>query len=143
VFRTQLASHSTSYSSISHTAGHSHEDIHIRRVGENHIYTLYIQCFWQGNHQIYSYKRCIYTVLANQPYTYACVLNCSVLARLQAREHTHTQTHTQTHTHTHAHTHAHKNSCSLLAMLQAREHTHILRHTLKLTHTSACAVAAC
>jgi len=23
------------------------------RVGQNHIYTVYIWCFWQGNHQIY------------------------------------------------------------------------------------------
>jgi hypothetical protein len=23
------------------------------RVGQNHIYTVYIRCFWQGNHQIY------------------------------------------------------------------------------------------
>jgi hypothetical protein len=35
------------------------------RVGQNHIYTVYIRYFWQGNHQIYGYIRCIYTVLAN------------------------------------------------------------------------------
>ena len=35
------------------------------RVGQNHIYTVYIQYFWQGNHQIYGHIRCIYTVLAN------------------------------------------------------------------------------
>ena len=29
------------------------------------IYTVYIRCFWQENHQIYGHIRCIYTVLAN------------------------------------------------------------------------------
>jgi succinate dehydrogenase flavin-adding protein (antitoxin of CptAB toxin-antitoxin module) len=37
----------------------------ICRVGQNHIYTVYIRCFWQKNHQIYGHIRCIYTVLAN------------------------------------------------------------------------------
>jgi len=37
----------------------------MHRVGQNHIYTVYIRCFWQGNHQIYGHIRCIYTVLAN------------------------------------------------------------------------------
>jgi len=35
------------------------------RVGQNHIHTVYIRYFWQGNHQIYGHIRCIYTVLAN------------------------------------------------------------------------------
>jgi len=35
------------------------------RVGQNHIYTVYIQYFWQGNQEIYGHTRCIYTVLAN------------------------------------------------------------------------------
>jgi hypothetical protein len=35
------------------------------RVGQNHIYTVYIRYFWQGNHQMYGRIRCIYTVLAN------------------------------------------------------------------------------
>jgi len=42
--------------------------LHICRVGQNHIYTVYIWCFWQGNHQIYGHIRCIYTVLANPTY---------------------------------------------------------------------------
>jgi len=40
----------------------------IRRVGQNHIYTVHIRYFWQGNHQIYGHIRCIYTVLANPNY---------------------------------------------------------------------------
>jgi hypothetical protein len=40
------------------------------RVGQNHIYTVYIRYFWQGNHQIYGHIRCIYTVLANPTYVY-------------------------------------------------------------------------
>jgi len=35
------------------------------RVGQNHIYTVYIRYFWQGNHQIFGHIRCIYMVLAN------------------------------------------------------------------------------
>jgi len=38
------------------------------RVGQNHIYTVYIQYFWQGNDQIYGHIRCMYTVLANPIY---------------------------------------------------------------------------
>jgi len=37
----------------------------ICRVGQNHIYTVCIRYFWQGNHEIYGHIRCIYTVLAN------------------------------------------------------------------------------
>jgi hypothetical protein len=37
----------------------------ISRVGQNHIYTVYIRYFWLGNHQIYSVYIRIYTVLAN------------------------------------------------------------------------------
>jgi len=40
----------------------------ISRVGQNHIYTVYIRCFWQEIHQIYGHIRCIYTVLANPVY---------------------------------------------------------------------------
>jgi len=32
----------------------------ICRVGQNHIYTVYIRYFWQGNHQMYIYIRWIY-----------------------------------------------------------------------------------
>ena len=35
------------------------------RVGQDHIYMVYIRYFWQGNHQIYGHVWCIYTVLAN------------------------------------------------------------------------------
>jgi hypothetical protein len=40
----------------------------IPRVGQNHIHTVYIRYFWQGNHRIYGHIRCIYTVLANLTY---------------------------------------------------------------------------
>jgi len=40
----------------------------INRVGQNHIYTVYIRYFWQRNHQIYGHIQCIYTVLANPTY---------------------------------------------------------------------------
>jgi len=38
------------------------------RVGQNHIYTVYIRYSGQGKHQIYGHARCIYTVLANPVY---------------------------------------------------------------------------
>jgi len=41
---------------------------HIVRVGQNHIYTVYIRHFRQGNHQMYGHIWRIYTVLANPAY---------------------------------------------------------------------------
>jgi len=38
---------------------------HLCRVGQNHLYTVCIRYFWQGNHQKYGHIRCIYMVLAN------------------------------------------------------------------------------
>jgi len=42
------------------------------RVGQNHIYTVYIyvfiRYFWLGNHQIYGVYIRMYTVLANPKY---------------------------------------------------------------------------
>ena len=32
------------------------------KVGQDHIYTVYIRYFWQGNHQLYGLVRCIYTI---------------------------------------------------------------------------------
>jgi hypothetical protein len=37
----------------------------MNRVGQNHIYTVYIQYFWLENHQIYGVYIRIYPVLAN------------------------------------------------------------------------------
>ena len=36
------------------------------RVDQNHIYKVYIQYFWQGNHQINGHIKCIYS--SGQPY---------------------------------------------------------------------------
>jgi hypothetical protein len=38
------------------------------RVGQHHIYTVYVRHIWQGSHQIYGHIWCIYTVLANPIY---------------------------------------------------------------------------
>jgi hypothetical protein len=53
-----------------HPHFHAIQTVHLRyigifRVGQNHLYTVYIRYFWQGKHQIYGHIRCIYTVLAN------------------------------------------------------------------------------
>jgi hypothetical protein len=34
-------------------ASESGRVLFINRVGQNHVYTVYIRYFWQGNHQIY------------------------------------------------------------------------------------------
>jgi hypothetical protein len=51
------------------------------RVGQNHIYTVHVRCFWQGNHQIYGYIRCLFTVLPNYKHvqTSTCHLNKQLL----------------------------------------------------------------
>ena len=46
------------------------------RVGQNHIYTVYIRYFWQGNHKMYGRIRSTYTVLANLMYVALCVCVC-------------------------------------------------------------------
>jgi len=40
----------------------------IFRVGHNHIFTVCIRYFLQGNHHIYGHIRCVYMVLANPMY---------------------------------------------------------------------------
>jgi len=40
----------------------------MNRVGQNHMYTVYIRYFWLENHQIYGVYTRIYTVLANPSY---------------------------------------------------------------------------
>jgi len=67
----------------------------IPRVGQNHIYTVYIRYFWQGNHEIYGHIRCIYTVLANPIHTHT---------HIRTHAHTHIYTHTSICTHTHTYT---------------------------------------
>ena len=60
------------YDSCPHPEGHCSHVHCIFRVGQNHIYTVYIRCFWHGNHQIYDHIRCIHTVLAN-PTHFKCM----------------------------------------------------------------------
>jgi len=52
------------------------------RVGHNHIYTVYVRCFWQGNDQIYSHIRCIYTVLASPSDVVMLALSCYLQKKL-------------------------------------------------------------
>ena len=49
--------------------------VHMIRVDQNPMYTVYIRYFWQGYHQLYGFIRCICTVLANPTYD-ACVCVC-------------------------------------------------------------------
>jgi len=41
----------------------------ISKVGQNHMYMVYIQYFLQGFHQMYGHIRKLYTVLANPKYS--------------------------------------------------------------------------
>ena len=54
--------------------------LHIYKVGQNHIYTVFLRYFWQENHQIYGHIRCIYTVLANPTHIWM-----KLCFRIQAR----------------------------------------------------------
>jgi hypothetical protein len=54
----------------------------ISRVGQNHIYTVYIRYFWQGDHQIYGIVQCICLVLANPSYNECARLRSMLLAGL-------------------------------------------------------------
>jgi len=38
------------------------------KIGQNLIYTVHVQYFWQGNQQLHVHVWCIYTVLANPTY---------------------------------------------------------------------------
>ena len=51
--------------SSSSSSEESEESASISRVGQNHVYTVYVRYFWLGNHQIYGVYIRIYTVLAN------------------------------------------------------------------------------
>jgi len=44
---------------------HQQHNPAMSRAGQNHIYTVYIRYFWQGDHRIYGHIWRIYTVLAN------------------------------------------------------------------------------
>ena len=50
----------------------------ICRVGQGHIYTVYIWCFWQGNHQIYGHVRCKYRNTRFWPTLKICVFSALV-----------------------------------------------------------------
>jgi len=70
------------------------------RVGQNHIYTVYIRSFWQGNHQLFGHIRWIYMVLDNPTYTRKNVMSinrgittCVDQFPYVSLSHTHTHTH--------------------------------------------------
>jgi len=51
----------------------------IHRVSQNHICTVYIRCFWQGNHQLYGHIRSIYTVLVNSTFLWGMITSSAKL----------------------------------------------------------------
>jgi len=83
------------------------------RVGQNHIYTVYIRYFWQGKHQIYGHIWCIYTVLANPTHV------CSMRKTAGICPCTYTHTHTHTHAHTHTNTHIYLVCCHVHSQVRS------------------------
>jgi len=81
------------------------------RIGQSHIYMVYIRHLWQGNHQAYGHIRCIYTVLANPSYVKLPLLfqlpYDITHAQIHISTHAHIYTHTYTQTNTHIHIHIH------------------------------------
>jgi len=84
------------------------------------IYTVYVRCYWQGNHQMYGHIRCIFThsrvwptlhIVNTQVNGVVCmvVVVLVVLVVQASLRVINTATHTlfHLHTHTHAHTHMH------------------------------------
>ena len=102
----------------------------MHRVGQNHIYTVYTQYFWQGNRQIYGHIRCIYTVLANPRYAFTCLVSrhCQIFAT-DSETHTYPQIqiYTRNYTHKHARTSAQKHTRTHMhACTRAGKHTSTL-----------------
>jgi len=128
-----------------HTQKHVH--MHMFRVGQNHIYHIYMVCiryFWQGNHQIYGHIRCIYTVLPTLP-MFLTLLNSTGLKW--------TCQNTAQQSHAHAHTHSYTHVSDLVPQwgyggrhakhspTKPRTHTHTQTRTHTLVHarTWSCA----
>jgi N-acetylmuramic acid 6-phosphate (MurNAc-6-P) etherase len=74
-------------------------------IVHTHIYTVYIRCFWQGNHQLYNRTRRIHTGLANHAHQQslflllasekavqaACLLSMLHCTTIFSHEHAHVQ----------------------------------------------------
>ena len=134
--------------------------VQIRKVGQNHIYTVYIQYIWQGNHQIYGHIWCIYTVLANPTGTHPFEKTHSLNEHIP-EQHTPLTTHTHTHLclcahrnkqtqarharpHTQINTHALSLSLSLsLSHTHTHTHTHTNTHTNTQTRTNTICCRSC
>jgi hypothetical protein len=52
---------------------------HMSRVGQNHIYTVYIRYFWQGNYKMYGHIRCIYIRFWPTLHMSLCVYVCACI----------------------------------------------------------------
>jgi len=113
------------------------------RVGQNHIYTVYIRYFWLGNHQIYGVYIHVYTVLANPSYVYTSVPThppyCNLIMCLQACLCVMCYEYTSVHTHPpycNLTLCVYKRVCALCVMsIQACTHIHLIA-TLHYVFTS-------
>jgi len=70
---------------------------HMRRVGQNRIYTVYTRYFWQGTHQIYGRIQCLYIIWPTVHIQLRLLVNnARTLLTSHTRAHAHTQKHTLT-----------------------------------------------
>ena len=117
--------HVTHKHTRTHTCIHTQTRIHTNRVGQNHIYTMYIQCFCRE-----STKNMVFIYGYGQPY---------IPTNMHTHKNTYTQSYTQTrthrymhiHTNTHTHRYTQTHTCT-----QTHTHTHVHKHTQTHKHTN-------
>ena len=116
--------------------------MHVNRVGQNHIYTMYLRYFWQGNHQIYGHVRRIYAVLAN-PMCEACSAGANSVKcgggahKLRGRFFHASCTVTNARSHSKLTRHAPSTTCACSITPPPPPHTHMLTHINTCMHTQA------
>ena len=99
-----------------HTCIHTQTRIHTNRVGQNHTYTMYIQCFCRE-----STKNMVFIYGYGQPY---------IPTNMHTHKNTYTQSYTQTRTHRYMHIHTNTHTHRY-----TQTHTHMYTNTLKHTNT--------
>ena len=126
VFVNVLTSHTNTHAHThAHTCIHTQTRIHTNRVGQNHTYTMYIQCFCRE-----STKNMVFIYGYGQPYI---PTNMHTHKNTQIHSHTHKHAHTDTCTHTNTHTHRYTQTHTCT---QTHTHTHVHKHTQTHKHTN-------
>ena len=117
VFVNVLTSHTNTHAHThAHTCIHTQTRIHTNRVGQNHTYTMYIQCFCRE-----STKNMVFIYGYGQPY---------IPTNMHTHKNTYTQSYTQTRTHRYMHIHTNTHTHRY-----TQTHTHMYTNTHKHTNT--------